>query len=772
MDSPSTASNSAPGSVSPLSSNDETQRVKFLCSFSGSILPRPQDGKLRYVGGETRIVSVPRDITYEDLMNRMRELFEGAAVLKYQQPDEDLDALVSVVNDDDVTNMMEEYDKLGSGDGFTRLRIFLFSHPEQDGSLHYIDGDDRNSERRYVDALNNMNDASDFRKQQLLDSSMIGAVEDMHLTEQFFSPMSGDIGVPHINLHHLTIPRMGSGQLQMEPPWSPAYYSPRHHTPHELRPEFPPSPSSARYGMPFGGELSEEYPWQQQVSHEHHQQQQFPENVVWVPTNGTPSGDMGYPGNILHGPSDGNVCEHCRLSFDRPQPRMEMNAQCPECPSGRDSYLLMNANLKPLHVAHPREQKDPRVLYNEPHSQERGGPLAHQLNPHGEDARVHAVGAGTGRLNDYYVRDGPSMNFSVGHPSIVDGHHVSSNYVPNQVGPDQGTEVFHDPSVAGSPHIPLGYAYGVDSNVHMVPHGHHLHPQTMWRNAPNAVHGGSPNEVSHPAQPSNGTTGQGFVRATPDGSPRFCTGVDSQIPRVELPQKAFGFDGPGPTLAINKGGYFPEGQHSHAQDALQAPQGVASNGINVNEVVEMATKEQNEEGNETNKIEEPGDKIVDTEQKQKPRESLNANCSRENGSGRNIVINLSEVNVPVKAASLVGEGDLKDEAKSEGDDSKGQAKTSKEAETKGAEVSNTQGELEASSDDHVKNSKIEPTKAEAEAIARGLQTIRNDDLEEIRELGSGTYGAVYHGKWKGSDVAIKRIKASCFAGRPSERERL
>ncbi|XAR48611.1 Non-specific serine/threonine protein kinase [Bertholletia excelsa] len=49
-------------------------------------------------------------------------------------------------------------------------------------------------------------------------------------------------------------------------------------------------------------------------------------------------------------------------------------------------------------------------------------------------------------------------------------------------------------------------------------------------------------------------------------------------------------------------------------------------------------------------------------------------------------------------------------------------------------------------------------------------TIKNDDLEEIRELDSGTYGAVYHGKWRGSDVAIKRIKASRFAGRPSERE--
>lgn len=53
-----------------------------------------------------------------------------------------------------------------------------------------------------------------------------------------------------------------------------------------------------------------------------------------------------------------------------------------------------------------------------------------------------------------------------------------------------------------------------------------------------------------------------------------------------------------------------------------------------------------------------------------------------------------------------------------------------------------------------------------------LQTIKNDDLEEIRELGSGTYGAVYQGKWKGSVVAIKRIKASCFAARPAERERM
>lgn len=58
--------------------------------------------------------------------------------------------------------------------------------------------------------------------------------------------------------------------------------------------------------------------------------------------------------------------------------------------------------------------------------------------------------------------------------------------------------------------------------------------------------------------------------------------------------------------------------------------------------------------------------------------------------------------------------------------------------------------------------------AEKEAKYAGLQEIFDGDLEEIRELGSGTFGTVHYGKWRGTDVAIKRLKASVFSGGEDE----
>lgn len=38
--------------------------IKFLCSYGGKILPRYPDGKLRYNGGHTRVLAVPRSISF------------------------------------------------------------------------------------------------------------------------------------------------------------------------------------------------------------------------------------------------------------------------------------------------------------------------------------------------------------------------------------------------------------------------------------------------------------------------------------------------------------------------------------------------------------------------------------------------------------------------------------------------------------------------------------------------------------------------------------
>ncbi|GAB2289137.1 hypothetical protein Dimus_023440 [Dionaea muscipula] len=131
-------------------------KVKFLCSFGGKILPRPSDGMLRYVGGQTRIIGVRRDVRFCELAQKMVDIYGQPMVIKYQLPDEDMDALVSVSCPDDLENMMDEYEKLAetSPDGSAKLRVFLFSASETDASGAMEFGDLQDSGQRYVDAVN------------------------------------------------------------------------------------------------------------------------------------------------------------------------------------------------------------------------------------------------------------------------------------------------------------------------------------------------------------------------------------------------------------------------------------------------------------------------------------------------------------------------------------------------------------------------------------------------------------------------------------------
>ncbi|XP_031395296.1 uncharacterized protein LOC116206648 [Punica granatum] len=137
-------------------------RVRFMCSFGGKILPRPHDSQLRYVGGDTRIVAVNRCTTFSALLSKLSKLSGiNNLTVKYQLPNEDLDALISVTTDEDVENMMEEYDRLSHNHNprSARLRLFLFSNGDvgEDSpasSISSILNGSSNREQWFLDALN------------------------------------------------------------------------------------------------------------------------------------------------------------------------------------------------------------------------------------------------------------------------------------------------------------------------------------------------------------------------------------------------------------------------------------------------------------------------------------------------------------------------------------------------------------------------------------------------------------------------------------------
>nr|XP_043606254.1 uncharacterized protein LOC122578371 [Erigeron canadensis] len=100
--------------------------VKFLCSYGGKILPRYPDGKLRYYGGETRVLAVDRFISFSELSVKLEELCgTPVALLRCQLPSEDLDALVSITSDEDLVNLIEEYERTQQQPPDFKVRAFL-----------------------------------------------------------------------------------------------------------------------------------------------------------------------------------------------------------------------------------------------------------------------------------------------------------------------------------------------------------------------------------------------------------------------------------------------------------------------------------------------------------------------------------------------------------------------------------------------------------------------------------------------------------------------
>ncbi|CAN6287187.1 unnamed protein product [Urochloa humidicola] len=107
---------------------DGTDTMKLVCSHGGRLLPRGPGGAVRYAGGETRVLAVPRAASFRDLAGRHREMAGGAEVraVRHLLADEALeDVLVSVTCDQELAHMRAEYDRLRATRPAARFRVFV-----------------------------------------------------------------------------------------------------------------------------------------------------------------------------------------------------------------------------------------------------------------------------------------------------------------------------------------------------------------------------------------------------------------------------------------------------------------------------------------------------------------------------------------------------------------------------------------------------------------------------------------------------------------------
>ncbi|KAF8026844.1 hypothetical protein BT93_F3360 [Corymbia citriodora subsp. variegata] len=119
-------------------------KLRLMCSYGGRVVPRPHSKSLFYHGGETRIVTIDRASaaasTLHSLVAHLSATLSVAPpfALKYQLPDSDLDALISLCSDDDLPVMMDELDRLSSSSDPrarpSRIRLFLFPTRHESGS--------------------------------------------------------------------------------------------------------------------------------------------------------------------------------------------------------------------------------------------------------------------------------------------------------------------------------------------------------------------------------------------------------------------------------------------------------------------------------------------------------------------------------------------------------------------------------------------------------------------------------------------------------------
>ncbi|XP_028799616.1 uncharacterized protein LOC114754929 isoform X2 [Neltuma alba] len=829
------------GLASSGASTGSSMKMKVLCSFGGRILPRPSDGKLRYVGGETRIICIRKDISWQELMQKALSLYHETHAIKYQLPGEDLDALVSVSSEEDLRNMMEECRDLENREGSQKLRMFLFSMIDMDDPS--VDGD---TEIQYVVAVNGMDlgsrnhsalhVASAFADNlQELDghniereasrtqmestgatSSSLAANVNSSLGIQFSQPMIPTASSAyesnllfHSSHHeetsqypvHYGVDSSNNSAFRHIPASAPTHVPNNQgiinegHPPDVLQvtnPEMPPMQvkkrvdGSIKHESDSGKGLSSEtpYPVPSQPFDGN-----LPGNFSEVPvTNAVP----GVHQHKLPSKSKGKH-QHYEEAFS-----LVNTANSPQIPkSGEDdlcststnafnpSYVDSGSNVVDLSCLEPPALPN-RVYYSERIPREQADLLNRSTKSddlHGSQALVsdllsdfnqqNSTTESSDKLQAGNLSNLTAVSSMTAKPLNPNGHALGNGLAQLQNQKQLSDANNTDYKVAANEDRVLRSEN--ETNLSRDNHSNYIvdetnstdhppfHKVPSDRNLGDASNKESSNDAKIQPQPFAlaGNMSQDVSQGLPSDAVSvpaqgdIMIDIDDRFPRdflYDMFSKAvlsedssrispFPTDGTGLSLYVE----------NHDPKSWSYFQKLANEGF---------------------------DNVSLIDQDHPGFSSALRKMQEEDSRSRQVA--------PLPADGVSGGGDFGKE-----NQKNLPVTTRTEATVLHPNYDQTQvSETESKNLDpvkgntRVKDSEYEDRKNEAGNLGHlhdrsledidisTLQLINNEDLEELKELGSGTFGTVYHGKWRGTDVAIKRIKKSCFTGRSSEQERL
>ena len=111
------------GMYSSRASDSSKMKIKVLCFSDCKPVFSSKDGSLQYAVGNSYLVHFSNDVSYNGFRKKMASLFkEDIDTLRYYLPGH---GLVNLSTDEDVKNMIEEFDELNSKQGPQIFKVFI-----------------------------------------------------------------------------------------------------------------------------------------------------------------------------------------------------------------------------------------------------------------------------------------------------------------------------------------------------------------------------------------------------------------------------------------------------------------------------------------------------------------------------------------------------------------------------------------------------------------------------------------------------------------------